>query len=54
MCVYDTGAYCYSMSSNYNCTTKAPIILINKGKSDIIVKRQTYEQLLENDILLED
>lgn len=53
LCVYDTGAYCYSMSSNYNRVLKPAMVLINQGKSDVIIKRQTLEQLTENDIIIE-
>jgi len=53
LCVYGTGAYCYSMSSNYNRMLKPAMILINDGKSEIIVKRQTLEDLVSNDIVLE-
>ncbi len=52
LCVYDTGAYCYSMSSNYNGVLKPAMVLINNGKSDIIVKRQTLKQLVENDVIV--
>ncbi len=51
LCVYDTGAYCYSMSSNYNCVLKPAMVLINSGEDDIIVKRQTPEQLVQNDVI---
>ncbi len=53
LCVYNTGAYCYSMSSNYNCILKPAMVLINNGESDIIVKRQTLEQLVQNDVILQ-
>ena len=52
LCVYNTGAYCYSMSSNYNSAPKCEMVLIDKGKADIIVKRQTLEELIQNDIIL--
>ena len=52
LCVYNTGAYCYSMASNYNSTLKCAMVLLDNGKSDIIVKRQTLEQLVQNDIIL--
>lgn len=51
LCVYDTGAYCYSMSSNYNRVLKPAMVLINNKKSDIIIKRQTLEQLVQNDVM---
>ena len=53
LCVYDTGAYCYSMSSNYNNILKPAMVLINNGVSDVIVKRQTLEQLIQNDVILD-
>jgi len=53
LCVYNTGAYCYSMASNYNSTLKCAMVLLENGKSDIIVKRQTLEQLVQNDIILD-
>ena len=53
LCVYDTGAYCYSMSSNYNNILKPAMVLINNGVSDVIVKRQTLEQLVQNDVILD-
>lgn len=40
-----TGAYHYSMSSNYNRLTRPPIVMINKGESYIAVKRETLEDL---------
>lgn len=51
LCVYDTGAYCYSMSSNYNCTLKPAMALIEDSKGKLIVKRQTLEQLVQNDVI---
>ena len=51
LCVYDTGAYCYSMSSNYNRVLKPAMVLIDDGKANIIVKRQTLEQLVQNDVI---
>ena len=51
ICFYTTGAYGYSMSSNYNRALKPAAVLVNNGKSDIIINRQTYEQLCESDIV---
>ena len=51
LCVYDTGAYCYSMSSNYNRILKPAMVLVEDGKARIIIKRQTLEQLVENDVV---
>ena len=41
-----TGAYNYSMSSNYNKIEKAPIVMIKDGKDYLAVKRQTLEELI--------
>lgn len=48
---YDTGAYGYSMSSNYNRVLKPAMVLVNNAQSAIIVKRETYEDLVRNDII---
>lgn len=48
--VLATGAYNYSMSSNYNRLPKPPVVMVKNGESRVIVKRQTYENLVENDI----
>ncbi len=49
LCVYNTGAYGYSMASNYNLMLKPAMVLVNNSQSAIIVNRQTYEQLVQND-----
>jgi len=49
LCVFNTGAYGYSMSSNYNRTLKPAIVLVNNKQSDIIVKRETYDELIAHD-----
>lgn len=51
ICFYDTGAYGFSMASNYNRVLRPAVVLVNNGKSDIIVDRQTYEQLCESDVI---
>lgn len=47
---HDAGAYGSAMSSNYNSRLLAPEILWEKGEYTQIRKRQTFEQLLENEI----
>jgi len=49
--VFTTGAYNYSMASNYNRVPIPAVVLVNEGKSDIMVKRQTTEDLLRNDVI---
>ena len=45
--LHDTGAYGAAMSSNYNTRRLAAEVLINKGQSDIIRERQTFEHILQ-------
>lgn len=51
LCVFDTGAYNYSMSSNYNRIKKPAMILVNNSQSDIIINRETFEDLVRNDVI---
>lgn len=52
--VLATGAYNYSMSSNYNRIPRPPVVLVKEGKSREIVKREDYNDIIRNDILPED
>lgn len=47
--VKSTGAYHYSMASNYNQMRKPAVIFINEEGVKEVVKRQTLEQLIQND-----
>ncbi|MDX1918434.1 MAG: diaminopimelate decarboxylase [Candidatus Caenarcaniphilales bacterium] len=49
--VFGTGAYNYSMSSNYNRVGRPAMVLVNDGEAEQILKRETLDDLLENDIL---
>ena len=49
--VLTTGAYNYSMASNYNRNGVPAVVLVGKGVESIIVKRQTYEDLVSHDVL---
>lgn len=53
LAVTSTGAYNYSMASNYNRLPRPGAVLVYNGNSDIIVARETYEDLIRNDILPE-
>ncbi len=48
--VLSTGAYNYSMSSNYNRNLIPPVVMVKDGESRYIVKPQTFEDLIRNDI----
>lgn len=49
--VLATGAYNYSMSSNYNCNLIPPVVMVYDGKAEYIVKPQTYEDLARNNVV---
>ena len=49
LCVYNTGAYNYSMASNYNRVPKPAMVLVNNSHSDIIVYRETLDNLISHD-----
>jgi diaminopimelate decarboxylase len=46
-----TGAYNYSMSSNYNRITRPAAVLVNNGEANIIIQRENYDDLLRYDRL---
>lgn len=48
--VLATGAYNYSMSSNYNRICKPAVVFVNNGESRIVVKRETLDDIIRNDI----
>jgi diaminopimelate decarboxylase len=47
-----TGAYNYSMASNYNRVPRPAMVLVNRGEATLIVKRESYEDLVVNDVVL--
>ena len=53
MCVTATGAYNYSMASNYNRMPRPPVVLVADGRATEIIRRETFEDLLGLDVPLE-
>lgn len=53
LAIFSTGAYGYSMASNYNRNPVPAVVLVKDGRSEIIVKRQSYEHMISNDIVPE-
>ena len=51
LCVYNTGAYNYSMASNYNRVQKPAMVLVNNSQSDTIINRETLEDLIAHDLI---
>lgn len=48
--VFSTGAYGYSMASNYNRLPVPAVVFLEKGQSEVVVRRQTYEDVLRQDV----
>jgi len=46
-----TGAYGYTMASNYNRLPKPAVVLVKDGQAELILKRESYEDLLRNDLI---
>ena len=53
LCFKNAGAYCFSMSSNYNSRFKPAEVLWKDGKGHLISKRETFEDLIKNQIVIE-
>ena len=51
--IFSTGAYGYTMASNYNKNPFPAVVLVKKGKSEVIVKRQTYDHMIGNEVIPE-
>jgi len=51
LAIFSTGAYGYAMASNYNKNPFPATVLVKEGKSEVIVKRQTYEHMIENEVI---
>lgn len=51
--VYSTGAYNYTMSSNYNRFRRPAVVLASDGSAQVIVERETLADLLQHDVVPE-
>ena len=54
LAIRSTGAYGFVMSSNYNARTRAPEILVNRDKFDVIRTRESFEDLIKNEVNIND
>lgn len=50
LAVFCTGAYGYSMANNYNRIPRPPVVFVENGSSQLVVKRESYEDLLRLDL----
>lgn len=51
LAVFATGAYNYAMSSNYNRLPRPAMLIVRDGQAHLILKRETYQDLLKNDLI---
>ncbi|MFL6554656.1 MAG: diaminopimelate decarboxylase [Bacillus sp. (in: firmicutes)] len=52
LAVFCTGAYGYSMSNNYNRIPRPAVVFVENGKASLVVKRETYKDLIQHDLPL--
>ena len=50
ICIFATGAYCFTMSSNYNSTRRPGVAFVRDGKYKFVVRAQTYDDLMACDV----
>ncbi|MEY2738830.1 MAG: Diaminopimelate decarboxylase [Bacteroidota bacterium] len=53
LCFKNAGAYCFSMASNYNSRLKPAEVLLKNGKGNLIRQRETFDDILKNQIMIE-
>lgn len=54
LAVFCTGAYGYSMASNYNRLPRPAVVFVEQGQHRIVIKRESYEDLIRLDCALEE
>ncbi len=52
LAVFCTGAYGYSMANNYNRIPRPAVVFVEEGTANLVVKRETYEDLIKQDLPL--
>ncbi|MCZ8492726.1 diaminopimelate decarboxylase [Priestia megaterium] len=50
LAMFCTGAYGYSMASHYNRLPKPAVVFVEGGEAQLVVKRETYEDIVKNDV----
>ncbi|WP_184403555.1 diaminopimelate decarboxylase [Geomicrobium halophilum] len=52
LAVYSTGAYGFSMASNYNRLPRPPVVFVENERHQLVVERESYADLVRNDLPL--
>lgn len=50
LAVFSTGAYGYSMASNYNRFRRPAVVFVEDGEAQLVVKRESLDDLIKNDL----
>jgi diaminopimelate decarboxylase len=53
LAVFCTGAYNYAMASNYNRIRRPAVVFVKDGQADLVVARESYENIVSNDLIPE-
>jgi diaminopimelate decarboxylase len=53
LCMFNAGAYAFSMSSNYNSRFRPAEVLVHNGKDYLVRKRETMQDILKNQVEVE-
>lgn len=54
LAVFCTGAYGYSMANNYNRIPRPPVVFVENGMTQLVVKRETFDDLIRLDVSLKE
>jgi len=49
-----TGAYGHSMGSNYNMVLRPPVVFVKDGRARLVVRRETYDDLMGRDVAVDN
>ena len=52
LAIFCTGAYGYSMASNYNRVPRPAVVFVEDGEHQLVIKRESYVDLVQNDLPL--
>lgn len=50
LAMFCTGAYGYSMASNYNRVARPAVVFVENGQHQLVIRRESYEDLIQNDL----
>lgn len=52
LAIFCTGAYGYSMASNYNRIPRPAVVFVEEGQHQLAINRESYENIIQNDLPL--